>query len=162
MKELMSFQQLLDGYWSWQCLSVVYANVQKPTNRIWEKKNFMWHHRGGFPCPFHAVSVLNQSNSGIPGPAPTIPDPVLPTMPTFSLGRMEQETLLRTRGRFSWYFISTSLNTSSPCLGHSGGGDRPLTRAGASWVRLCRTSRTRTLLMVRQPTIFLLSQLFSF
>lgn len=61
------------------------------------------------------------------------PDPVLPTMPTFSLGRMVQEIRLRTRGRFSWYLISTSLNTTSPSWGQSVGGARPLTRAGASW-----------------------------
>lgn len=63
------------------------------------------------------------------------PDPVLPTMPTFSLGRMVQEILLRTRGRFSWYLISTSFITSSPSCGQSGGGARPLTLAGASWDR---------------------------
>ena len=73
-----------------------------------------------------------------------LPDPVLPTMPTFSFGRMLQEILLRTRGRFSWYLMSTSWSTSSPCWGQSAGGERPLTRAGASWDRDWETDRIRT------------------
>lgn len=68
-------------------------------------------------------------------PEPCLPEPVRPTMPTFSLGRMVQEIRLRTRGRFSWYLISTSRSTSSPCWGHLVGGACPSNRAGASWVR---------------------------
>lgn len=62
----------------------------------------------------------------------SLPEPVLPTMPIFSLGLMVKDTFFSTRGRFSRYRISAFSNTTSPSCGQSRGGVLFLIRAGAS------------------------------
>lgn len=60
------------------------------------------------------------------------PEPVRPTIPIFSFGRMVQETFFSTRGRLSLYLISVPSNTISPSWGQSDGGALFFTLAGAS------------------------------
>ena len=52
----------------------------------------------------------------------TFPAPVRPTIPTFSPGRVENETPLSTSGSPSRYRSRTSLNSTQPCEGQSAGG----------------------------------------
>lgn len=51
-----------------------------------------------------------------------VPDPDLPTIPIFSLGRTSKDTPFRARGRFSLYLSFTCLNMSVPSSGQSAGG----------------------------------------
>lgn len=69
-------------------------------------------------------------------PEPSLPDPVRPTMPIFSLGLMVKDTFLRTRGRFSRYLISAFSKVISPSWGQSWGGALFLILAGASKERV--------------------------
>lgn len=69
-------------------------------------------------------------------PTGSLPDPVRPTMPIFSLGLMVKDTFFRTRGRFSWYLISAFSKVTSPSWGQSGGGALFLILAGASKERV--------------------------
>ena len=66
----------------------------------------------------------------------SLPDPVRPTMPIFSLGLMVKDTFFRTRGRFSWYLISAFSKVTSPSWGQSAGGALFLILAGASKERV--------------------------
>lgn len=103
---------------------------------------------------------FNSDNRNKHTPNELFPDPVLPTIPIFSLGSTSKLIPLRTSGKLGRYLILTLENVMEPNRGQSSDGRLPSTMASPSLSSVCKavcirwTEMKRVSVSVAKRTVY--------